>query len=467
MENAASGIEELADEVANGNFRDRRLTERLRRMVIGLAKEPALSLPRALDEAGLEGAYRFLSNHRVTPAEILSSHYEATRRRSEAEQTVLVAHDTTTFSYRYDGERQGLGRAQPRNDESNQTFYAHFSLALTADGTRRPLGIAGYKTWVRAKEGTGTEYQRWEDQVRASSLQLNGLRNVIHLADREADDYEMFCALERDGHRFVMRCLHNRLLEDSEDKRKLHDVFENVVAAAEREVPLSRRKPKRQPVHNKMRPPRPARDANLSVGGATVRLKRPRVPRKHARIDAPASLAINVVRVWEAEPPEGEEPIEWYLYTTEPIATAAQLLAIVDYYRARWTIEEYIKAIKTGCDFENRQIEDYEGLVNLLAIFAPIASRLLLIRSEARRDPEAPALSVVSKDELDVLRVLGRRKLSPAPTAREIYFAVAALGGHIKYNGDPGWLSLAYGFEKLQTLTEGWTAAKLQHASDQ
>jgi hypothetical protein len=465
VENEAQDIKELADEVANGNFRDLRLTERLRRIVNGLAREPALSLPRALDEAGLEGAYRFLSNHRVTPTEILVSHYEATRRRAEAEPTVLVAHDSTTFSYRHDGERVGLGRAQPRNDQSNQTFYAHFSLALAADGTRRPLGIAGYKTWI--KEGTGTEYQRWEDQLRASSLQLNGLKNVIHLADREADDYEMFCALQRDGHRFVMRCLHNRLLEDPEEKRKLHDVFENVVATVEREVPLSRRKPKRQPVHNKMHPPRPARFATLSVAGATVQLKRPRVPRKHARMEAPASLTINVVRVWEAAPPEGEEPVEWYLYTTEPIATAEQLLAVVDYYRARWTIEEYIKAIKTGCDFKSRQIEDYEGLVNLLAIFAPIASRLLLIRSEARRDSEAPALSVVSKDELDVLRVLGRRKLSPAPTAKDIYFAVAALGGHIKYNGDPGWLSLARGFEKLQTLTEGWTAAKLQQASDQ
>lgn len=463
----AQGIQELADEVANGNFVDGRLVERLRRMVTGLALEPALSLPRAFDEAGLEGAYRFLSNHRVTPAEILSSHYEATRRRCEAEPVVLVAHDTTAFSYRYDGEREGLGRAQPRNDKSNQTFYAHFSLALAGDGKRRPLGVAGFKTWVRSKEATRTEYQRWEDQIRASSSQLNGLKNVIHLADREADDYEMFCALQRDEHRFVVRCLANRLLADPTGKHKLHDVFENIVAVVERAVPLTRRKPQRESAKNKLHAARTARTAQLSIAGATVVLKRPQSPRKHARMEAPASLAINVVRVWEASPPEGEEAVEWYLYTTEPLDTAPQLLAIVDYYRTRWTIEEYIKAIKTGCDFERRQLEDYEGLVNLLAIFAPIATRLLLLRSEAEREPDGPALNVVSQQELDVLRALGRRKLSQAPTTKEIYLAIAALGGHIKYNGDPGWLTLARGFEKLQSLVEGWAAAKLQQASDQ
>lgn len=461
----ALGVKELVSEVADGNFSDARLTERLRRLVVGLATDPSLSLPKALDSAGLEGAYRFLSNHRVTPATILASHFAATRARAQAEETVLVAHDTTTFSYRYDGEREGLGRAQPRNPESTQTFLAHLSLALKADGTRTPLGVTGFHTWVRGEKTSGVEYQRWEDQIRATSAQLDGLKNVIHLADREADDYEMFCALKRDGHRFVVRCLHNRLLNIGAEK--LHDFLSKVAATTEREVALGRRKAKREPAKNKLHPPRNGRTARLSVAGATVQLKRPNSPRAHARMEAPASLEINVVRVWEAEPPEGETALEWYLYTTEPIQTAEQQLAVVDYYRARWAIEEYIKAIKTGCDFERRQLQDYEGLINLLAVFAPIACRLLLIRSEATRVPEQSALTVVSRDELAVLRVLGRLKLSEAPTTREVYLAIAAMGGHIKYNGPPGWQTLAAGLEKLQTLTEGWLAAKLQPASDQ
>ena len=159
--------------------------------------------------------------------------------------------------------------------------------------------------------------------------------------------------------------------------------------------------------------------------------------------------------------------VEWYLYTTEPIATPEQLLTVVDHYRARWVIEEYFKAIKSGCDFEKRQLQDYESLVNLLATFAPIACRVLLIRSEARRTPDASAIGLLSPDHLDVLRARGRIKLSANPTTREVYLAVAALGGHLKHNGDPGWSTLGYGLEKLETLTEGWTAAKLQLRSDQ
>ena len=48
---------------------------------------------------------------------------------------------------------------------------------------------------------------------------------------------------------------------------------------------------------------------------------------------------MNVVRVFEPKTPEGEEPIEWRLWTEEPIETEAQVLAIVDAYRCRWRID--------------------------------------------------------------------------------------------------------------------------------
>jgi hypothetical protein len=464
----APDVNELADEVAGSNFTDDRLNKRLWNMVGSLAKAPKKSLPKALDSAGLEGAYRFLSNHRVTPNEILSGHFGATVKRCEREETVLVAHDSTSFSYRYDGEREGLGRVQRGNEKSRQNFFAHFSLALTADGTRRPLGVLGFRPWSRVEAPTRTEYQRWEEQMRATAQMLSSPQKAIHLADREADDYEMFWALQRDQYRFVVRCQFNRLLQEGEQTTKLRDLFASSSVLVERSVPLSKRTSKRCAIMSKIHPSRDERIARLSVAGATVQLKKPTKARPHGASGVPSTVTINVVRVWESAPPEGEERIEWYLYTSERIETAEQQLAVVDYYRARWVIEEYNKAIKTGCDFEKRQLQDYEALVNLLAVFLPIAYRLLLLRSEAARAPEQPALNVVSQDELDVLRVLGRRKLSESPTAKDVYLAIAELGGYIKYSkSPPGWLTLARGFEELQTLTAGWLAAKLQLGSDQ
>ncbi|HEY3668849.1 MAG TPA: IS4 family transposase, partial [Polyangiaceae bacterium] len=335
----APNVNELAGEVADANFADDRLNNRLRNLVGSLAKAPKKSLPKALDGAGLEGAYRFVSNPRVTPERILSGHLGAAVERCEGEPTVLIAHDSTSFSYRYDGEREGLGRVQRGNERSRQNFFAHFSLALTADGERRPLGVLGFEPWSRVEEPTGTEYQRWEKQMRATSQMFSSAQKAIHLADREADDYEMFWALQRDQYRFVVRCQFNRLLQEGEQTTKLHDHFANSAALVERSVPLSKRAPKRCATMSKIYPPRNERLARLSVAGATVQLKKPTKARPHGVGGVPSTVTINVVRVWEPAPPQGEEPIEWYLYTSEPIETAEQQLAVVDYYRARWVIE--------------------------------------------------------------------------------------------------------------------------------
>lgn len=457
--------EELALEVASANFDDQRLNQRLRSLVGALSVDPGSSLPRVFDSAGLEAAYRFFSNHRVTPELVLQPHFEATRKRSETEGDFLIVHDSTTFLYRCDGEREGLGRVKRMSPGGKQAFFAHISLAVAVDGTRRPLGVAAFKTWIRGPEKSTFEYERWEEQLRVSSAQLCAAKTAIHVMDREADDYQMFDALLRDGHRFVARCQFNRRLETETGIEKLYDVMPGASVSAEREVPLSRRKPKRNPITEKINPSRQGRIAKLSVAAATVAFKQPASLK--SRDDSSPTITINVVRVWEPAPPEGEAAVEWILHTSEPISTPEQQLAIVDHYRARWMIEEFFKAIKSGCHFEKRQLQDYEGLVNLLAVFAPIAYRMLLIRSEARRTPDAPASEVISQDHIDVLRARGRRKLSANPTTREIYLAIAALGGHLKHNGDPGWSTLAYGFEKLETLTEGWLAAKLQLSSDQ
>ena len=42
--------------------------------------------------------------------------------------------------------------------------------------------------------------------------------------------------------------------------------------------------------------------------------------------------------------------------------------------------------------------------------------------------------------------------------------AVAAIGGHVKQNGDPGWLVLGRGYEDFQRAELVWRAA--QRAND-
>ena len=152
--------------------------------------------------------------------------------------------------------------------------------------------------------------------------------------------------------------------------------------------------------------------------------------------------------------------MEWLLYTTLPVDTKEQVLDVVDKYRARWAIEEFNAALKTGCAYEQREFETRDALLNILAISFPIACELLWLRSRARTDPDLPASEVLTPLQLRVLRALGKRKLSSHPTAQDALFAVAGLGGHLKRNGPAGWVVLYRGMQKLLAYETGWSAAE-------
>ena len=207
--------------------------------------------------------------------------------------------------------------------------------------------------------------------------------------DREADDCALFCLLQQGEHRFVIRLMHDRPLAADEPgaPRKLDEALARITATTTRQVPLSRRAAAlRSPKQIKAHPTRTARLATLAIGSTTVTLPRPRNQPKTLS----SSETLNIVRIWEIATPEGEEPVAWTLVTSEPVDTEQDALRTVDRYRARWTIEDYFKALKTGCTYEERQLEDFEGLTHALALFAPIAWHLLCLRSTARQQPQRP-----------------------------------------------------------------------------
>lgn len=114
--------------------------------------------------------------------------------------------------------------------------------------------------------------------------------------------------------------------------------------------------------------------------------------------------------------------------------------------------------MKTGCQFERRQLESAHSLLNALAILAPVAWRLLLLRHLARAEPTSPAATALTTKQLEVLRPVSKKPLRPKPNARDAMLAVAALGDHLKSNGDPGWLVLGRGMHDLLLLELGWRA---------
>jgi len=442
----AERIVGIAEEFVGVELGDWRRNARVIQMAESMAREPKLSFPKAMSAAELEATYRLLGNVKVEPTEVLRPHVEQTVLRMRAAETVLIAHDTSTISFRSE-DRDGLVE---RGDK--QQFLVHCSLAIQGDESRRPLGVVALSRHLPVKSEGRRLQDRWGEQVQAVHGLGVGVSDVIHLMDREADDYELLDLLKGMNARFVLRMHHDRGLEGG----SLRESLERADFKAERGVALTRRGKQAGSKQRQIHPPRNERVTSLSIATRQVTISRTRQA-KNARQE---TLTLNVVRVWEPEPPEGETPVEWVLYTSEPIDTAEQALQVVDWYRARWVIEEYFKALKTGCAIEQRQLGDLHALSNALALLAPIAWRLLVLRTEARDRPAAPASKALDRDEIHVLRLAvierRRRRLPDNPTALDVMLSVASLGGHLKHNGPPGWQSLAHGYEVLRTLVAGW-----------
>jgi hypothetical protein len=438
---------------------DARLNARLALLGEALSRDPEQSFPDAMKNAAeLEGAYRFLNNPRVAPDAVIRPHVLATAARMAKARRVLALHDTTEFAFGGRHQREGL---------EGDRFRAHVCLAVSADGRREPLGVLAIDPWVRTeKKGRRTTAERLLDDTRESkrwlkqSLAVEAVAEectLIHVEDREADIYEsMQVRLERGMH-FIVRAQKYRVVELDDDKANILEFMREQPRRFERSVSLSQRRITGGKRSHKDRDPREAR---LAFAAAPVNLRRPKLEKNATR-----SLALNAVHVVELDAPDGEEPVEWLLLTTEPIATDAELEFVVDSYRARWVIEEYFKALKTGCAYESRQLESYDALKRALAIFSVIAWRLLWVRFLARNAPTSPATVVASNAEIGVL--VAQKRIAKGASIGDFLDAIARLGGHIKHNGPPGWQVLWRGYRKLIDLAAGYRAGLLAKRSDQ
>jgi len=452
-------------EFANADLGDVRRSRRLDQIVRAAARAPDAGFPQMVaSDAELEGVYRLLSNEDVSAEEILTPHIEATLSRAEAAGTCLVLHDTTTFIFSGDAPRRGVGPV--RGKDGQRGFFAHVSFAVMRDRDRTPLGVCGFHRWSRPnrdeplhKSGDRQsdptrESLRWEQQIVDVERRVAGRFSCIHVTDREGDIYDVLATIQRLDSRFVIRAHHDRLLAGHDEDTRLMERVRALVPTGSKAIELNARPDGDRPfMQRKKHPARRARTATIAVASYPVVIKRPQAA--HADAD---EIGVNIVRVWEPAPPNGEPAVEWILYTSEPVDTPEQIFAVVDTYRCRWVIEELFKAIKTGCAFERRQLESFHALSNALALFLPIAWKMLLARTVVRRDMALPATALLTPAQLQILAF--KFELStPLATARDAALAVAKLGGHLRRNGLPGWQTLGRGFEALVLMQVGWQAA--------
>jgi hypothetical protein len=455
----------LQDEFGAVRLPDARLTKRLQSMVARLAAHPSTSLPRALPSvAELEAGYRLLRNGRVTPEATCAPHQERAWERAATSRLVLSVEDTTEIRLGGQKGRSGLGRLA----NGGHGFYLHGALLVGLDEVAIPLGVVGWesviradevyreKSWAEQREMTTKEFDRWGRL--AAKVAKEGLErgiSVVHVGDRETDDYALISSNVEAERRFIYRLKWDRKIEaeDGRDDLKISDALGSISGVAVREVVISERQGRgngRRKADNS----RQRRRARLEFRALAVTVRPPDYLSKKY-----PSHRLNVVEVREVEPPDGVEPVSWVLLTTEPVGTEDEVLRVIDAYRARWLIEELWKGLKTGCAFEARQLESKKTLETALAMFLPMACHMLLLRTVARDAPETAAEAVLSADQAALLRLVARNPKNPwglrpvepfnAGAALKI---VARMGGHLPQNGSPGWITLRRGLDELHRL---------------
>lgn len=462
-------------DLENAELGDQRRAKRGAQIAESLANRPERSLPEAFEnKSDLELAYRWLGNEQVKSQDIIASHAASSFDRAMQYPLVLAVHDTTDIIYPCrDGRlRKNLSRITRRT----QGYFAH-TTALVAQGENKNfLGIVGMQPYVHSKDVKDdaealqfwkeqggifeNESARWAEAVLSCRDNTPAGLDVIHTGDRETDSYEFHATMAMNQIRYVMRSHWDRVVS-GENATENSRISEQLAAApwieTTRTVPLSARSGDRSAKDLKTNPPRNKRWATLSCRACSIEVKRPSHLAKNEHL--PTSINMNVVEVLERESGDAA-PVRWVLLTTESVSSDEDIFAIIDIYRARWQIEEFFKCLKSGCLIEKAQLDTASALLNLLAVMMPVATYLLHIRHMHREHPEEPATTLFADEEIQALQnQYPKHFSSPTPTVAEVVLAVAALGGHQKRNGDPGWLTLARGTNALYLLMLGWRAA--------
>lgn len=426
-------------EMASAELGDRRLNRRLEKVLKRLGDDPAASIPVACRGwAEVQGAYRFLNHKNVDWEAILEPHWKCTQERMRAHPVVLCVQDTTELDFTSQPAIEGLG---PLSHATQHGMYVHPTLAVTPEGL--PLGVWDAWMWARDPQTHGQDKRHWPIEAKESARWLEGYERIaelapqlpetrlVYVADRECDIHAFMAQAQRLHHPadWLIRAAHNRCTDTDV---KLWDRLGAASALGEIRFTLP------------AAPGRLARRVRQTLRVERVTLQ----PARGVAVEVTALLA------QEENPPLGEKPLVWRLLTNRPVATLEAALELIEWYRARWTIEVFFRIWKQGCRVEALQLSKLERLEPALALYLIIAWRVQALMVMGRTCPDLPCEVVFDPEEWQAAYIIGRRQPPPAqpPPLAEMIELVAGFGGWLgrKHDGPPGPKTLWTGLQRIR-----------------
>ncbi len=438
-----------------GCFGDVRLDRTGAAFLAGMVTRSTVRVRRlGVSRGGILRYGRLLASPRVTVDKIIGGWADATRA-AVAGRHVLAIQDTTEVKFKTSvGRRRGLGLVKKGNVHG---VLAHSMIAVDAV-SGACLGPVTGEVWTRAgrvskphrdRRLCERESARWLRCAERAKSILQAAAMVTVIGDRESDIYAEWACLPESGFHLLTRANVDRKLAKG---GYLFAAARNFKLAGTAHLSLPQRSPGM-----------PARTATVALRFGEVVIRRPRHENDRT---LPKTLRLRLLELREINPPKGVEPIHWRLLTTHEITSAADAWRLVSWYKARWTIEQVHRVMKSqGLDLEESQIASADRLLKLTAAAVKAATITIQLVQERDGRDGLLATAAFTKPQIQTLAALGptlegktQRQQNPHPPNSLAWatWIIARLGSWDCYGKPPGPITIRRGLEEFYAINRGW-----------
>lgn len=422
---------------------DVRRDERFVTIINNISRQPGASIPKQNGTwYDTKATYGFFKNEQVTLEELNKTLVRYGAKKAADENKLLLVHDISTLSYN-DLQAKGLGYLA---NKEGRGILCYSSLAVTTEGL--PLSLLYQHTWTRSLEQLGKasrrkqlpfeekETYRWFEGMSEANKALGEDVHKIHIADREADVYELFFHAYQPGTDLLIRARHNRCLANGSYLWG-HVGDRPVAAVVGLEIPDEGGKKKRR--------------LEAEVRYSEVEVLRPATNKESCE-----SVVLTAIEVKEkaAGDKKEEDCLQWRLLSTLEVKSAGDALQCVRWYTYRWLIERFHYVLKSGTGIEELQLKDAASLQKAIALYSLAAFRIMQMVYASRHHPQASCEVVLTKAQWRTLYLLIHKNNDlpqRPPTLDQAVRWIGRLGGHLGRNADgpPGLKTVWRGYQQL------------------
>jgi len=447
----------------SGYLPDVRLERRSQQLWKVLSEQPSSSVRKiSVNNSEQKAYYRLLNNERVKEEHFVKEASSRTKTLSSGRDLLCIQDTCEVNLSKHKGrlkENSGLGRSD--KGQTGHCFKVHPGLVMDAN-TFSPLGFSHIKIFHRP-EDKPDKYQRdykkqaieekesykWIEVASKSKEILENANSVTFIEDREGDIFEQFARIPDEKFHLLIRSRANRKTKSG----NLYGDIESRPIAGNYEIEI--------PTDNRKKQFKRTAQIELRFGQSDLVC-----PKYLKKGKCPDSVKVYFISVKEKN--TKSKPIHWTLLTTQKVDTYDHALKMVDFYTARWYIEQLFRLLKKqGYGIEETELESGWAIRKLIVMQMTALLKILQMNiAYAHPEGGQPITEVFNDQQIEVLKLLNHKmqgktlKLQNQFDANGTAWAawvIGRLGGWKGYQsqGPPGVIVLKRGMDRLNYIIEG------------